>query len=144
MPGLCYGKPECALLFFLTPSLLLGHMSGLLPDPAKQGALAAFVLLATLFALRKYTQPVQVCRVPGKQSWAAAWWLTCAECAGRHRRQECLPVSGAQRRGAGGADAAGQGPAAEWRPAREALAGGAGGVDQLVISSPRQTCTEYC
>ena len=22
--GVCYGKPECAILFFLTPALLLG------------------------------------------------------------------------------------------------------------------------
>lgn len=35
-------------------------MSGLLPEPAKQAALAAFVLLSTLFALRKYTQPIEV------------------------------------------------------------------------------------
>ena len=24
--GVCYGKPECAVLFFLTPTLLLGTM----------------------------------------------------------------------------------------------------------------------
>ena len=57
--GLCYGKAECTALFFLTPALLLGHMSGLLPRPASQGLLAAFVLLAAVFALRKYGQPVE-------------------------------------------------------------------------------------
>ena len=47
------------MLFLLTPVLLLGHMSGLLPEPVKEGFLAAFVALACLFAARKYSQPVE-------------------------------------------------------------------------------------
>ena len=53
------GKPECAALFFVTPTLLLGHLSGLMPGPLKDTLLAVFVLLTSVFALRKYTQEIK-------------------------------------------------------------------------------------
>ncbi|KAK9914886.1 hypothetical protein WJX75_001918 [Coccomyxa subellipsoidea] len=57
--GVCYGKPECAVLFFLTPTLLLGHLSGILPESAERALLLAFVATTLLFAGRKYTQPIK-------------------------------------------------------------------------------------
>ena len=57
--GICYGKPECAALFFTVPALLLGHLSGVAPSAAEQALLAAFVALAGVFAARKYTQPIK-------------------------------------------------------------------------------------
>ncbi len=57
--GLCYGKPECAALFFLTPTLLLGHLFGFLPESAERGLLLGLCGLAVLFAGRKYTQPIK-------------------------------------------------------------------------------------
>ncbi|KAK9829113.1 hypothetical protein WJX72_003956 [[Myrmecia] bisecta] len=57
--GMCYGKPECAALFFVTPILLLGHLTGLIPESGQQGLLLAFVALFTVFAGRKYTQAIK-------------------------------------------------------------------------------------
>ena len=54
--GLCYGKAEAAGLFFITPALMLGHLTGLIPERGQQGLLAAFVVMFTIFAARKYTQ----------------------------------------------------------------------------------------
>jgi uncharacterized integral membrane protein len=56
--GACYGKAESALLFFLWPALLLGHLAGA-PDAAKAPMLAAAAGLITLFAARKFTQAVK-------------------------------------------------------------------------------------
>lgn len=57
--GLCYGKFEAAALFFVIPTLLLGHLTQLLPEAGERGLLAAFCLLAAVFASRKYTQPIK-------------------------------------------------------------------------------------
>lgn len=57
--GMCYGKAECAGLFFTVPTLLLGHLSGFLPHSAEQVLLGIVVALATVFAGRKYTQPIK-------------------------------------------------------------------------------------
>lgn len=57
--GLCYGKWEAALIFFLVPSLILGHISGLLPDEAQHTMMGIFTVLFTIFAARKYTQPIK-------------------------------------------------------------------------------------
>ncbi|EFJ31711.1 hypothetical protein SELMODRAFT_169072 [Selaginella moellendorffii] len=57
--GLCYGKLEAALLFFVIPSLLLGHLSGAMDDNVKQGLLAAWMGLFAVFAGRKFTQPIK-------------------------------------------------------------------------------------
>jgi uncharacterized integral membrane protein len=56
--GACYGKAESAALFFLWPTLLLGHLAGA-PDVLKAPLLAAAVGLITLFAARKFTQAVK-------------------------------------------------------------------------------------
>ena len=56
---MCYGKFEAAALFFVVPSLLLGHMFGFLPPEGERGLVAAFCLLASVFAARKYTQPIK-------------------------------------------------------------------------------------
>jgi len=57
--GMCYGKFEAAGLFFVIPTLLLGHMFGFLPAEGEKGLLAAFCVLASIFATRKYTQPIK-------------------------------------------------------------------------------------
>lgn len=57
--GLCYGKAEAAGLFFVTPALMLGHLTGLIPERGQQGLLAAFVVMFTIFAARKYTQAIE-------------------------------------------------------------------------------------
>lgn len=57
--GLCYGKAECAALFFVTPALLLGHLTGLLPAQGERALLILMCSLAIVFAGRKYTQPIK-------------------------------------------------------------------------------------
>ncbi|CAM6095846.1 unnamed protein product [Calypogeia fissa] len=57
--GLCYGKFEAAGLFLVIPSLLIGHLSGIMDDNTKLGFLAAWTALITLFASRKFTQPIK-------------------------------------------------------------------------------------
>ncbi len=54
--GLCYGKPEAAALFLVTPLLMLGHLTGWVPELGQRGLLAAMVVIMTVFAARKYTQ----------------------------------------------------------------------------------------
>ena len=57
--GACYGKPEAIALFFVTPVLLLGHLTGLVPQGGEKGLLLTFVALCTIFAGRKWTQAVK-------------------------------------------------------------------------------------
>jgi len=56
--GMCYGKPEAALLFFAVPAMCLSHLFGASADVC--GAEANVVLaLLVVFALRKYSQPIK-------------------------------------------------------------------------------------
>ncbi|KAL0053252.1 hypothetical protein WJX82_003282 [Trebouxia sp. C0006] len=57
--GACYGKPEAIALFFVTPVLLLGHLTGLVPQGGEKGLLLTFVALCTIFAGRKWTQAIK-------------------------------------------------------------------------------------
>ncbi|MQM10471.1 hypothetical protein Taro_043370 [Colocasia esculenta] len=57
--GLCYGKLEAGILTFIIPSLLLGHLSGLMDDGAKLGFLGVWMALFVVFAARKFTQPIK-------------------------------------------------------------------------------------
>lgn len=57
--GMCYGKPECAALFFLIPVTLLGHLSGIIDQGGEKNLIILWCLLITLFASRKYTQEVK-------------------------------------------------------------------------------------
>lgn len=57
--GLCYGKKEAFALTLLTPALLLGHLTGLLPPAAEHALGVAEAALLLLFAARKYTQPLK-------------------------------------------------------------------------------------
>ena len=57
--GMCYGKAECALLFFVVPATLLGHLTGLAGEGVEKGLLGAWCLLIAVFAARKYTQEVK-------------------------------------------------------------------------------------
>ncbi len=57
--GFCFGQRESYLLTFLVPSLLLGHLTGLLPGEAKAALAAATAALLAVFAARKFTQPVR-------------------------------------------------------------------------------------
>ncbi|XP_076889318.1 uncharacterized protein LOC143540030 [Bidens hawaiensis] len=57
--GLCYGKLEAGILTFIIPSVLLGHLSGLMDDGAKTGLLGAWMALFVIFAARKFTQPIK-------------------------------------------------------------------------------------
>lgn len=54
--GVCYGKPESALLFAAFPILLLGHLTALMPADAEAGCAVGIAALFALFAARKYTQ----------------------------------------------------------------------------------------
>jgi len=57
--GMCYGKPECAALFFTVPAVLLGHLTGLGSEGFERGAVGVWVALMLAFAARKYTQEVK-------------------------------------------------------------------------------------
>uniref|UniRef100_A0A0A9CTH6 Uncharacterized protein n=1 Tax=Arundo donax TaxID=35708 RepID=A0A0A9CTH6_ARUDO len=57
--GLCYGKLEAGILTFVIPGLLLGHLSGLMDDGTKSGLLGVWMLLFTVFAARKFQQPIK-------------------------------------------------------------------------------------
>mmetsp|Transcript_23869 Transcript_23869/g.52277 ORF Transcript_23869/g.52277 Transcript_23869/m.52277 type:complete len:280 (-) Transcript_23869:96-935(-) len=57
--GFCYNKWEAAGLFGTIPLLLLGHLTQLLPVEGERGMLAAFAVLFTVFAGRKWTQQVK-------------------------------------------------------------------------------------
>lgn len=57
--GLCYGKLEAGILTFVIPSVLLGHLSGLMDDNAKLSLLGVWMALFVIFAGRKFTQPIK-------------------------------------------------------------------------------------
>lgn len=57
--GLCYGKLEAAGLTLVIPTLLLGHLSGLMDDQFKLALLGIWMALFTVFAARKFTQPIK-------------------------------------------------------------------------------------
>ncbi|CAH8388036.1 unnamed protein product [Eruca vesicaria subsp. sativa] len=57
--GLCYGKLEAGLLTFIIPSVLLGHLSGLMNDEVKLVLLGTWMALFVVFAGRKFTQPIK-------------------------------------------------------------------------------------
>ncbi|KAK7358076.1 hypothetical protein VNO80_17376 [Phaseolus coccineus] len=57
--GLCYGKLEAGLLTFVIPSVLLGHLTGLMDDGVKITLLASWMTLFVIFAARKFTQPIK-------------------------------------------------------------------------------------
>ncbi|VFQ60877.1 unnamed protein product [Cuscuta campestris] len=57
--GLCYGKLEAGILTFIIPSVLLGHLTGLMDDSAKITLLGVWAGLFVLFAGRKFTQPIK-------------------------------------------------------------------------------------
>jgi uncharacterized integral membrane protein len=57
--GLCYGKPEAALLALLTPLLLLGHLTGLLGGLPEEALMLTCVAAYSTLAARKWTQAVK-------------------------------------------------------------------------------------
>lgn len=57
--GLCYGKAEAAMLALLLPTLLLGHLSGLMSSGVEQAVAIATTGVALVFAGRKFSQPVK-------------------------------------------------------------------------------------
>lgn len=57
--GLCYGKLEAGLLTFVIPSLLLGHLTGIMDDGVKITLLSTWLALFVVFAGRKFTQPIK-------------------------------------------------------------------------------------
>ncbi|KAJ8759387.1 hypothetical protein K2173_006907 [Erythroxylum novogranatense] len=57
--GLCYGKLEAAVLTFIIPAVLLGHLAGVMDDQTKLTLLASWMALFVIFAGRKFTQPVK-------------------------------------------------------------------------------------
>ena len=56
--GMCYGKPEAALLFFAVPAMCLSHLFGASADVCGVEANVVLALLVVL-ALRKYSQPIK-------------------------------------------------------------------------------------
>lgn len=57
--GLCYGKLEAGILTFIIPTVLLGHLTGLMDDGVKLTLLASWMALFVIFAGRKFTQPIK-------------------------------------------------------------------------------------
>lgn len=57
--GLCYGKLEAAGLTLVIPTLLLGHLTGGMDDQFKLALLGIWMALFTIFAARKFTQPIK-------------------------------------------------------------------------------------
>ncbi|XP_059283295.1 uncharacterized protein LOC132036901 isoform X2 [Lycium ferocissimum] len=57
--GLCYGKLEAGILTFVIPSLLLGHLTGVMDDGVKITLLSTWMALFVVFAARKFTQPIK-------------------------------------------------------------------------------------
>ena len=57
--GMCYGKPEAAGLFFVTPLLLLGHLTGWMPESGQQVILNLLAVHPLLPA-----SPLLACRLP--------------------------------------------------------------------------------
>ncbi|KAL9226439.1 hypothetical protein vseg_002253 [Gypsophila vaccaria] len=57
--GLCYGKLEAAVLAFLIPTCLLGHLTGTMDDGVKTGLLGVWVAFFAIFSGRKFTQPLK-------------------------------------------------------------------------------------
>lgn len=57
--GLCYGKLEAGVLTFVIPTILLGHLSGLMDDNVKLSLLGVWMTLLMIFAARKFTQPIK-------------------------------------------------------------------------------------
>jgi uncharacterized integral membrane protein len=54
----CFNRLETKILTPLVPTLLLGHLFGLLPLAWSQGILIVWAVLFVIFALRKFTQPI--------------------------------------------------------------------------------------
>jgi uncharacterized integral membrane protein len=52
----CFRRSEAKLLTFLVPVLLLGHLTGGLPEGAKAALLVGWAGLFLIFALRKFSQ----------------------------------------------------------------------------------------
>lgn len=59
LQGACYGKLEAVALFFVTPLLLLGHLTSWVPEGAEKTLLIIYVALFTVFAGRKWTQAIK-------------------------------------------------------------------------------------
>uniref|UniRef100_A0A7C9CW03 Integral membrane protein n=1 Tax=Opuntia streptacantha TaxID=393608 RepID=A0A7C9CW03_OPUST len=57
--GLCYGKLEAGVLTFIIPTILLGHLTGLMDDGVKSSLLGLWMALFIVFAGRKFTQPMK-------------------------------------------------------------------------------------
>lgn len=57
--GLCYGKLEAGFLTFIIPSILLGHLTGVMNDGTKLTLLGSWMVLFVVFAGRKFTQPIK-------------------------------------------------------------------------------------
>jgi uncharacterized integral membrane protein len=57
--GMCYGKPECAALFFVVPLALLGHLTGTIHEGGEKALVTLWCVLIVVFASRKYTQAVK-------------------------------------------------------------------------------------
>jgi uncharacterized integral membrane protein len=54
----CFNRLETKILTPLVPTLLLGHLFGLLPLVWSQGIFIIWAVLFVIFALRKFTQPI--------------------------------------------------------------------------------------
>ncbi|KAF5183420.1 integral membrane family protein [Thalictrum thalictroides] len=57
--GLCYGKLEAGILTFVIPTVLLGHLTGLMDNGVKLSVLGVWMVLFVIFSARKFTQPIK-------------------------------------------------------------------------------------
>ena len=57
--GLCYGTFAAVGITMVTPLLCLGHLTGLMPTAGTKTLLVALNVLAVVFAVGKYSQPIR-------------------------------------------------------------------------------------
>ena len=57
--GLCYGTFAALGITVVTPVLCLGHLTALMPEGGTKALLVALNVLAAVFAIGKYGQPIR-------------------------------------------------------------------------------------
>lgn len=103
--GVCYGKLESFTLFLLLPALLLGHLTGLVPEGGERALAGVAAALLALFAGRKWTQPIKD-DIGGEASWGLCLavglrFFCCLLCSAVGLRLFCCLLCSAAQGGCG-------------------------------------------